>query len=91
MSQKLLSGVHMITQYTSVAVFFSASSAFNNPSPPERVIMDCASNFVTAIQASLHCGTIRNCSFSVLFCTDVFKFLFSSKGVVTSGRRGRSL
>ena len=46
-------------------------------------------NFITAIQGSLRVGVIHNSRFSVHFRSDVFRFLFSGKGTVVSGRRGR--
>ena len=62
----------------------------SNPSPPHREVMDSISNFESAITRSLQSGTIRNCSFSVVFRTHAFNFLFNSKGTVVSGRKGRS-
>ena len=52
--------------------------------------MDSISSFVTAIKGSLRVGTIRNCTFSIPFRTDVFNFLFNGKGIVVSGRRHKA-
>ena len=52
--------------------------------------MDSISSFVTAIKGSLRVGTIRNCTFSIPFRTDVFNFLFNCKCIVVSGRRHKA-
>lgn len=53
-------------------------------------MLDSISNFVSAVQNSLRAGTVRNCTFNVPFRTDVFKFIFNSKGNVVTGKRGKS-
>ena len=51
--------------------------------------MDSVSCFTAAVQSSLKSGTIRNCDFCVPFRTDVFNFLFKTKGSVVNRTKSR--
>ena len=62
---------------------------YSNPHPENRFILDCVSNFVSAVSASLKLGTVRLCRFPVEFRLDVFKFLFDGKGTTSSGIAGK--
>lgn len=62
---------------------------YTNPHPENRCILDCVSNFVSAVSASLKLGTVRLCKFSVEFRLDVFKFLFDGKGTTSSRTAGK--
>ena len=42
--------------------------------------MDCVSSFLDAVNKSLKKGVNKACHLTVDFCTDVFAFLFGSKG-----------
>ena len=53
---------------------------FRDPRPAYRVISEAVSSFISEVAHSLKCGINRVCSFSVLFRTDVFKYLFEGKG-----------
>ena len=44
------------------------------------MVSEAISNFENEVARSLKSGVNRRCSFSVLFRTDVFKFLFGGKG-----------
>ena len=52
-------------------------------------MLDCTSNFVTAIKKSLKVGTVRQCKFDVEFRLDVFRLMFDGKG--QSAPRGRGM
>ena len=82
-------GRFIITVHTMIHILLPYRS-YSNPSPPQRLIMDSISLFVTAVKDSLRVGTIRNCTFSIPFRTDVFLFLFHGKGNEVSGKRYRS-
>ena len=82
------SDLHQIIHIT-ITILLTHRS-YSNPSPPHRLVMDSISSFVTAVQDSLRVGTIRNCTFSIPFRTDVFNFLFNGKGSAVSGKRYKS-
>ena len=44
------------------------------------MVSEAVSSFENEVVRSLRSGVNRRCSFSVLFRTDVFKFLFGGKG-----------
>ena len=54
--------------------------SFESPTPPFRVISDATVAFITALQKSLKSGINKNCRFDLEFRSDVFRFLFDSKG-----------
>ena len=57
---------------------------FRHPKPNYCAVADDVSNFVSEIARSLRLGVNRACSFSFVFRTDVFKFLFGGKGRASS-------
>ena len=63
---------------------------FSDPSPPQRLLMDSISLFVTTMKGSLRVGTIRNCTLTIPFRTDVFNFLFNGKGNMINGKKAKS-
>jgi hypothetical protein len=67
----------------------AALKTFTEPNPPERAILDAASDLCRAIYRSLCLGLIRNNSFNVCFRRDVFKCLFSNCGTSVRGKSGK--
>lgn len=63
--------------------------SYEAPSPDHRAIADSVSSLVTAVQNSLRHGCVRNCMFVISFRCDVFNFLFSGKGSLIHGKKGR--
>ena len=53
------------------------------------MISEAVSDFENEVVRSLKSGVNRRCSFSVLFRTDVFRFLFGGKGDDCPYRLGR--
>ena len=62
---------------------------FHDPKPSHRLVMDTVSDFVCEVSRSLRCGVNRLCSFSLVFSSDVFIFLFGGKGRACPQRLGK--
>ena len=67
-----------------------SSRTFLNPQPSFRAILDSVGNFREAVERSLKLGVIRNSKFTLLFRTDVFRFLFNGKGRDVRRGHGRN-
>lgn len=82
-------GLYILVMHDNDLSFCHIHRTYSNPHPENRFILDCVSNFVSAVSASLKLGTVRLCRFPVEFCLDVFKFLFDGKGTTSSGIAGK--
>ena len=72
-----------------MCLFIITCRSYEAPSPDHRAIADSVSSLVTAVQNSLRHGCVRNCMFVIPFRCDVFNFLFSGKGSLIHGKKGR--
>ena len=77
------------SQYYLIGMCLFTCRSYEAPSPDHRAIADSVSSLVTAVQNSLRHGCVRNCMFVISFRCDVFNFLFSGKGSLIHGKKGR--